>query len=203
MYPATRSGTSLSRCAHLLPALWEIGLHSSSWCRRGVPVPGRWALNSTKPAGLYVTGGKEGQQLHPRFQQAGVQQSVAHPGEAASPARNEHLAFRTLRLTWCGAPWRGSIPKDVPVVWQAGIETLLFALKKLPQLSSVPDVVILNMGIWVRDWTASGQDYKQRFETVMQHGNYFLNMTGAPPLLRTLCTPASVARRRGALTLVG
>ena len=61
---------------------------------------------------------------------------------------------------------------------QAGIETLLFALKKLGQLSTVPDAVILNMGIWVRDWTANGQDYKQRFETILQHGNYFINKTG-------------------------
>lgn len=60
---------------------------------------------------------------------------------------------------------------------QAGIESLMFALKRLPKLNTVPDVVILNMGIWVRDWTASGQDYKERFETILQHGNYFLNKT--------------------------
>ena len=62
---------------------------------------------------------------------------------------------------------------------QAGIEVLLFALKKLVQISSKPDLVILNMGIWVRDWTATGQDYKERFQTVLQHGNYFRNDSGA------------------------
>jgi len=60
---------------------------------------------------------------------------------------------------------------------QAGIELLMFALKRLVQISSKPDLVILNMGIWVRDWTASGQDYKERFETILQHGNYFRNDT--------------------------
>ena len=65
---------------------------------------------------------------------------------------------------------------------QAGIESLIFALKRLARLSTVPDVVILNMGIWVRDWTASGQDYKERFETILQHGNYFLNATSEPPV---------------------
>jgi len=55
----------------------------------------------------------------------------------------------------------------------------MFALKRLVQISSKPDLVILNMGIWVRDWTASGQDYKERFETILQHGNYFRNDTGA------------------------
>lgn len=72
---------------------------------------------------------------------------------------------------------------------QAGIESLMFALKRLPKLNTVPDVVILNMGIWVRDWTASGQDYKERFETILQHGNYFLNKTSkltARPSLSSL-----------------
>lgn len=65
---------------------------------------------------------------------------------------------------------------------QAGIETLMFAMKKLPQLSDMPDAIILNMGIWVRDWSASGSEYKNRFQVVMQHGNYFVNHTpGAPP----------------------
>ena len=68
---------------------------------------------------------------------------------------------------------------------QAGIESLMFALKRLPKLNSVPDVVILNMGIWVRDWTASGQDYKERFETILQHGNYFLNKTSKLPFHHT------------------
>ena len=62
---------------------------------------------------------------------------------------------------------------------QAGIEVLMFALRKLVQISTKPDLVILNMGIWVRDWTATGQDYKERFETVLQHGNYFNDKTGA------------------------
>lgn len=88
---------------------------------------------------------------------------------------------------------------------QAGIESLMFALKRLARLNSVPDAVILNMGIWVRDWTASGQDYKERFETILQHGNYFLNKTSTFSAMRhlassvCLCFPSTLLAQFAAL----
>ena len=56
----------------------------------------------------------------------------------------------------------------------------MHGLLKLPERLSVPDLAILNMGIWVRDWTATGSDYQSRFETVLEHGNYFTAKNSMP-----------------------
>lgn len=54
---------------------------------------------------------------------------------------------------------------------QTGKCALTFALEELPQQSTAPDVVVMNMGIWISSTASSDDELRQGYEAVLQHGN--------------------------------